>query len=318
MRSIVNVVVTCTKDKFYPVPIDCQLRNILGLSLEDRLSHWESSTYRHWEQRVTAKDLYAGDHWVTVKGFESSFFELDIWICSAGYGLIHYTDKVAPYAATFSPRHPDSVSMNLVGDIDSLSPQKWWVGTSKRWKKQLKGRPRTLTALMATYPKRSTVVVASNNYMRAIADDLRTGVGQLRDSDQLVIVASGVKSIESLDENLLPSDARFQSSVGGARRSLNTRLAAKVIRECAKPPRISELRKRYFKLLSNQPPLERYDREPMTDEEIRKFIKKQLHLDPSSRHTRLLRTLREHNKACEQKRFAKLFNDVQERIDGKF
>jgi hypothetical protein len=153
--------------------------------------------------------------------------------------------------------------------------------------------------------------------MRAIADDVRTGVGQLRDSDQLVIIASGVKSIASLDENLLPSDARFQSNVGGARRSLNTRLAAKVIRESVKPPRISDLRKRYLKLLSNQPPLERYDREPLTDEEVRKFIKRQLHLDPSSRHTRLLRTLRENNKACEQKRFAKLFNEVQEQIDGK-
>lgn len=47
----------------------------------------------------------------------------------------------------------------------------------------------------------------------------------------------------------------------------------------------------------------------MTDEEVRRFIRRELGSAPDSSHTGLLRTLRDAGKACEQKRFRNLFHE---------
>ncbi len=169
---------------------------------------------------------------------------------------------------------------------------------------------------MATYPKRSLLVVASENYLAAIADDLRQGVASLADPDSLSIVCAGARSIDGLDRNLVPCDARLQAATGGALRSLNTRLANKILRESRQPPTASSLSKRYRKLLSEQPPLNMYDRQPMSDDEVKKFIRQKLAIEPSLCHTPLLRMLRDNDNACEQKRFASLYTEVLESLNG--
>ncbi|EAQ80568.1 hypothetical protein [Blastopirellula marina] len=313
--NVVNVVVTCTKDKKQPVPEECKLRNVPGNSLRARFKEWQSRINRNKRNRVIVKDLYAGDHWSNVRSFGSAFFEIDIWVCSAGLGLVRFDDLITPYAATFSQNHPDSISAPLSDDERPDAFKQWWQLTS-RWKAQFEDRPRSLAALMAAYPNRSLLVAASKNYLRAIADDIRKGLPKLSDPDQLSIVCSGVNSLDGLDANLVPCDARFQAATGGARRSLNTRLANKILREARVPPRASILAARYRKLLRQQPAIQKYDREPMTDDEVRQFILRQLNQNSSLRHTPLLRMLRNKNKACEQKRFSALYREVVESING--
>ena len=314
--TVVNVVVTCTKDKRYAVAEECQLRNVRGGSLRARMQDWHTRTNRHWRSRVPVKDLYAGDHWANVRSFESSYFDIDIWVCSAGFGLVRFDDEIAPYAATFSRTHPDSVAATLSDADRPSAATEWWKATESRWKSHFKERPRSLTALMATYPKRSLLVVASENYLAAIADDVRQGLHHLADPDQLSIICSGARSLAGLESNLLPCDARMQATTGGARRSLNTRLARRILQESRLPPRASSLAKRYRKLLEAQPPIEQYNREPLNDQQVKKFIRQHLQADSSYRHTPLLRMLRDANKACEQKRFASLFNEVSEELNG--
>jgi hypothetical protein len=260
--------------------------------------------------------LYAGDHWATVRAFESSCFGIDVWVCSAGYGLIHIEDRVVPYAATFARNHPDSVAAKLPTNDRLGAAQAWWKATASQWNSRFRDRPRSLTDLMATYPHRSLLVVSSETYMRAIVEDLRNGVCCLSDSDQLAIVCAGVRRLDGLDRNLVPCDARMQATLGGARRSLNTRLAAKIIRESQQPLRATTLRKQYQRLLGKQPPIAKYNRQPLSDDEIREFIRKQLESGRSSKHTPMLRLLRESQMACEQKRFAMLHREVVEAFHG--
>ncbi|MFN7333183.1 MAG: hypothetical protein ACK5ST_01120, partial [bacterium] len=63
MTEVVNVVVTCTKDKRQPVADECQLRNVPGESIRERIQEWQARTNRHWKESVRVADLYAGDHW---------------------------------------------------------------------------------------------------------------------------------------------------------------------------------------------------------------------------------------------------------------
>jgi len=316
MIDVVNVIVTCAKDKRHAVADDCQLRNVPGTSVQERIHEWQARTNRHWNTSVRVADLYAGDHWATVRAFDSSRFGLDVWVCSAGYGLIHFDDCVAPYAATFSRNHPDSVVATLSENTRLGAAQEWWEATASKWKSRFRDRPRSLTDLIATYPRRSYLVVTSETYMRAIVHDLREGVRHLADPDQLAIVCAGMKRIDGLDQHLVPCDARMQGALGGARRSLNTRLAAKIIRESQQPPHAKSLMKQYQRFLGQQPPIAKYNRQPLSDEEIKQFIRKQLEIDGNAKHTPMLRLLRQSQMACEQKRFAVLYREAMEAFNG--
>jgi hypothetical protein len=160
------------------------------------------------------------------------------------------------------------------------------------------------------------LVVASENYLKAISGDLSGAACELADPDLLTIVSSGTKQLNGLSEHLLPCDARFQAMVSGARRSLNTRLASKIVSESRALPRRSTLTRRFQKLLSEQPELPKYDRSPMTDMEVRRFILSAFNREAAPRHTPLLRQLRAEGKACEQSRFRRLFEKIQEETYG--
>jgi len=67
------------------------------------------------------------------------------------------------------------------------------------------------------------------------------------------------------------------------------------------------MRDRLTRLLADQPPPRRFARRGMTDEEVRVFIRGRLEQDAEVTHTRLLRELRNSDRACEQHRFADLF-----------
>ena len=311
----VNVVVTCTKDKKFSVDSDCALRSLPRATMRERFSEWRRRLSARGRQRVRVEELYAGDHWATVRSFHSSRFEIHVWVCSAGYGLVGMHDSITPYSATFSTTHPDSVSRNVTDIPERETIQAWWSQMAK-WQGHSRGNPRSLRGLAAEYPRRAMLVVASETYLKAVAHDLRDAVDQLSDPDLLSIVSAGSKSLVGLDEHLIPCDARLQSVVNGARRSLNTRVAEKILSEARVVPRKSSLKKKLRKLLAEQPEIQRYDRSPMSDTEVRAFILSKLQQDVRLCHTPLLRMLRDSGRACEQSRFASLYREVKEQIDG--
>jgi hypothetical protein len=316
MANVINVVVTCSKDKRFAVPDSCFLRQVTGASLQGRLSEWQRRTMRQWNARVQVLDLYAGDHWATVKSFRSPSAELVIWVCSAGFGLLHVEDQVPPYAATFSPSHPDFVGAGLSKEQRGTAPAEWWRQTQSFWQDDLSRHPRSLADLMRLRVDEKFLVVASANYLNAIADDLRTGLSCLSNRDDLAIVSAGTDGMEGLNENLVPCDARMQMMVGGAMRSVNTRLAARILQEASESLSVADLRDRYGRLLAKMPPLPRFDRKQLSDSEISEFIRSRFRCGVATSHSQLLRVLRDEGIACEQKRFASLFRRVAEAVNG--
>ncbi len=311
----VNVVVTCTKDKKSPVDVDCALRALPCGTVRERFSEWRRRLSQRGRHRVRVEGLYSGDHWATVRSFCSSRFDIHVWVCSAGYGLVGMHDSITPYSATFSTTHPDSVAHNVTDTLTANAARAWWAQMTK-WRGHSNGNPRSLEGLAQKYPQRAMLVVASETYLKAIVDDLREARNRLSTPELLSIISAGAKSLDGLNEHLIPCDARLQALVNGARRSLNTRVAAKILRESRSIPRYPPLKRRLRKMMAEQPDLQRYDRTPLSDEEVREFITLQLRNDSRLRHTPLLRMLRESGRACEQSRFATLYREVQEQSDG--
>jgi hypothetical protein len=174
-----------------------------------------------------------------------------------------------------------------------------------------------LADLAAESPQAPLLVVASEIYLVAIRDDLAKAARRFEDSDLLSIISAGTRSLNGLTDNLIPCDARLQSTVGGVRRSLNVRLARLALEKSRRSrPTRPVLRKQFTRLLATAPELMKYDRQPMRDGEIIQFLKSSLRVDPTACHTPLLRELRASGHACEQSRFRSLFQMVQTAQNG--
>jgi hypothetical protein len=76
--------------------------------------------------------------------------------------------------------------------------------------------------------------------------------------------------------------------------------------------RAPELQEHFRRLMDRQPDIPKYERVPMTDEEVRSYIKNAMNKEDRLSHTGLLRKLRSENRACEQKRFRNLFKELTE------
>ena len=151
------------------------------------------------------------------------------------------------------------------------------------------------------------LVVASTTYLKAIAADLKSALDEVVSTENVSIISSGTQKLDELTDHLIPCDARLQAAVNGARRSLNARIANKIIDDSRGVPSLSPLKKRLKKLSKLQPPIIRYDRKAATDTDVLDFISTELKNDASLRHTPLLRRFRDNGFACEQSRFASLY-----------
>jgi len=300
-RRRVHVVVTCTNRKTRQVPADLHLRRVTGVRTGTRTRTWTTRLGEHTAQAVPAEELYAGEHWQMARRLPAIGAEgltVSMWVCSAGYGLISFDTPVKPYAATFAAGHPDSVPG---GREDARA---WWDALAD-WKPGTNGAPRSIRALAAADRGAAVMLVLSAAYLSACRADVLAATDTLADPDRLTIISAGSRNDADLDEWLVPVDARLQHALGGARQSLNIRVARRLLADGVVDR--GEARDQIARTLAVQPPLPTYNRTRMTDSEVRAYVRQRLHRDPDAARTLLLRELRDSGHACEQSRFARLF-----------
>lgn len=315
MIRAINIVVTCTNQKKYPSPQKLKLRSIRSFdSIGARCDKWLARLDEDYADRVVAQDLYAGDHWTNsrdlVNAAAVSKLKANLWICSAGYGLISATTRLQPYAATFASGHLDSVTKAKTEVDFARDLQSWWRRMGS-WDGTGDKLPRTISDLATEYPTTPLMVVGSRSYVLAMHEDLLRARKRLRSADYLCIISTGVPERDKLFSNVIPCAARLQPVVGGAMTSLNVRIAKKILLEAKQwPIRVSVLQERYNRLMARQPEARTYNRKRMTDDETRRYISGALRKEKSIKPSPLLRRLRDSGYACEQARFSELFYEV--------
>ena len=309
----VNLIVSCTHRKKAVVPAPLRARTLRSTSLLDRLDEWIERRETHVAEERRASDLYAGDHWQVAQSIARVAgdvgLDVRLWVCSAGFGLIRASTPVKPYSFTFAARHADSVFPLATRDANGSSPSMWWSGLCARPASNAPARG--IAGLAADEPGVPVVVVASEPYVIAMAEDLVEALAALRE-DLLSILSSGTdaKRVPELASCLLPADARFEAIVGGTRAALNVRIARLMFQHMADGQVSSRthLGATLERLSSTLPPLRRFTRRRLSDDDVRAFIEEARRSDPSASKTRLLRKLRAGGTACEQARFSDIFN----------
>lgn len=300
----VHVVVTCTDRKTLPVDDLLRARNLPERGTARAVDTWMARLAAADSASVPALDLYAGEHWQIVKQHlpvKVGSRSVRLWICSAGYGLIPADAPVRSYAATFAPRHQDSVVATRE------EAQDWWAGLAG-WQEPTAGAPRSLHALVRTSPEAHFVVVMSAPYLRACSQDL-LAAGLAAQPGQFSILSTSAVPLE-LREFAVTGDGRLRDFLGGSLLALNVRMAAHLLNDLgAAAPH----RKALTDALTRIPVPEKFTapapRARMTDEEVRIYIADGL-AQPRASATSLLRQLRTSGRACEQGRFGELFREV--------
>jgi len=318
------VITSCTNRKKNTEYGPRRLGLYSSTKLSSRSQQWLQVLQESSEEVVSARELYAGDHWSVIKslnGLVGSTVDLQLWIVSAGYGLISESTPVSTYSCTFASGQDDSIHRGVITVSKEANSRQWWKELQK-WQGPEPGQPRSVEELVRQNPETTLLVVLSQEYLKAIQDDLRRALEAMVNPDRFLIVSVGTERIHDqlLRKHLLPGDARLQQlfasdpSLGRTTMvSLNAKVARRMIEDQASVPlELATQKQRFRDWLDELKPLPKFDRTPMTEVQVKLFIREEVKTNPKTSATQLLRKLRDSGRACEQRRFRQIFDDVKE------
>jgi len=298
-QGTVHVIVTCTNRKTMPAPPALRLGRASGRTADEAARVWITRiSHQNGVPALPAADLYAGEHWMIARQLPSlaAAGQARLWVCSAGYGLIPVAARIRPYSVAFSGQQD-----RVPGGADGA--RRWWHALS-RWEGPETGHPRSIRELAAADPSASFMLALSAGYLDACRDDITAAVTELPDPDRLLVISAGARSTGHMAEVMVPADARLQAALGGTRQALNARIAARLLADGLMSR--AEATRYLAQLLAAQPPIPRYARRPLSDEEVSKMITGRLTHAPALSASMMLREFRDAGYACEQQRFARL------------
>lgn len=313
MRQRLHIIAACAdRKRIAPTPARC-LRSHRAIPATSRLRSFVSALESKAGTPLPAVELYVGGYWATVRELPelASGVGLDatLWVASAGYGLVPASCPLYSYSATFQVGVPDSVASGASEHSARDQVLAWWEGLAS-WKGPARRSPRRIADLAADDPGAYALVIASPRYVQAMRRDLKAA-GHLL-GNRLSIVSSVNEGEEvGLSSMLVPSEASLLPVVGGSLPSLHARVARDIILGSRKfGLHTPHLQARYRKLIESSPYAGMPQRDASTDAEVVAFVKSALKASPRLTHTPALRMWRDSGRACEQKRFRRLFQEV--------
>ena len=287
MAEKLTLVVTCT-DRKSARPVDSlRVGNLPPAPMPERARQWRDALHEQ-NTRTPLRRLYQGDAWTQVLKLEESArragFDPTLLVASAGLGLVSADEEWPAYAATFSPRHPDSIGAS------GTENREWWrlmTDGQTNFEEQVTGQ---------------TLLVLSETYSTAMTDDLN----KLDMRDDVVVFGGSAAVSKHLR---IPADHGLRTALGGTSGSLNLRTATAWVTSLPAPTLVGNREHEKWRnwVRATRKP-ESYNRVPMSDADILDFLRDIRRRHPDISKTRALRTLRDDGSACEQKRFGGLFS----------
>lgn len=303
------IVLSCTNRKRKDAyPHNQRLRDIPPAPPRARAAAW-IETVAGVPAWGPARDLYLGEYWqagLDLARAAAHRSRTEVYVLSAGLGLVRSDAAVPGYAATFTRGHPDSV-LGQSESPDAVRREWWdalahWTGPGDR------GSPRKLSEVAGT-PGAHLLVCAGRDYVGAAADDLRAAQDVLG-NDRLVIIGSG-DSPEGLADVWVQCPGQLRMRFGGSMSSTGVRVARAALEGLRPREFLGAHRAREFIAASLRctEPLPRFDRTRLSDSDVLAWIHSDAKAHPgASNKTAALRRLRDGGRACEQSRFGRLYD----------
>jgi hypothetical protein len=309
MRPI--LVTSCTNRKKQLASPSLQARNLPPGTLSSVVSEW-TGRVREAAYRIQARDLYGGRSFREALAAESELF-----VCSAGLGLIGTDVLIPPYNLTVIGTDADNV-LQRIHEPHRVQPREWWDSLLRG----LGVDP--LSTLISSNADRLIVLALSSTYLQMVSEDLNS----LSDDELRALRVIGRPGIRgNLPARVAACTVTYDDRLEGAgagmtgtRSDFPQRAARHFIRtvlpksQSADAPEHDAL---VSQSLAGYSPRVIEHRTRFSDDEL-KVIIRDVWNQAGGRVTAGLRILRrERHIACEQSRFKKLFAQVSEEIRKK-
>lgn len=296
-RSRIVLVAACSQRKRAMTAEELRLSSIEAPA-DERAQEWRHRLAHVPAPRVAANEIYAGDHWRAVleayqlAGKYSTRAEL--WVISAGYGLIASTTRIKSYSATFAASAPDSVWRGPEDGDRRTRLQYWWRNL---------GHEASLEELLPSGGG-ALLIAAGAGYLAAIDGDIER-LSTVAPSNGIVsVISAGTRG----EGSLLPLSGALRSVVGGTDSALNAR-TLRLLAATAEEHhfRHSNMRAMLDRIARSATPTIRRSGSAATDGTIAKAIQSLRRQQPGISRTQALREVRSSGTACEQSRFAAIW-----------
>jgi hypothetical protein len=322
---------TCTNTKRVRPDDTCLLDNCHCANYTYSIKEWVRRLHEAVTPRYPARTLYQGSHWKEtlqcISTAEGLGFEAELWVLSAGWGLIPVDLPICSYGATFSSGENSIHNLSWPEDLTPRDRARaWWQGLHKYRKALAQWSIPELSERVGGHCKALFLFVLSREYFLAVEPDLMELIG--RGSDVAVVSAGLYSDISNANpmmrDHVLPVSDKFKQAenyLNHTNVSLNARLANWLIRKF--PGEIDTGSRALSETVAafgdSLPEMARRRVETMTDDEVLHFIAEHFDAGRSSA-TQLLRVLRHREgQSCEQKRFGRLFRQyTRDGIGGLF
>jgi hypothetical protein len=290
-----------------------RLRDVPADDVDQRASAWIDRV-RVEPAAAEARHLYAGEYWQS--GLElattaSRYFHTQVWVLSAGLGLIRVTDPVPAYGATLANGHPDSVVPADGHALPADVQQAWWA-TLATWPGPGRSNGvRTVTELAVRDPMATIIVCAGRHYLTAVEEDLQNACRSIAQRPRLLVFGSGTPAT-GLEPVWVRVPGRLRMLLGGSMASASLRAAQATVEEHGPASHIDAIRARSSieSLVNASAPLPRFDRRRLNDQDIIEWIKSDVAAHSDATKSNALRRFRNDGMACEQSRFGRLFTQA--------
>ena len=304
----------------YLVITNCTNRK--SLDPESRLSRMPvlkkgeniATTSMEWIKRVnSAKStinagmLYQGRSIQDIKITAEILKNSDVYVISAGLGLVHFEEKIPSYELSVSEDAPFYKKLNS----NNIPIASWWSSVNKA----RTGHSKPLSKLINTGNYKRIFIATSSSYLDLIADDLWEADPSILKKVIIFTSPFGQKKVPSAwHSQIAPYDERFEdkkSGYAGTRVDFPQRTLRHFVEALNLQEEPIELaREVVSKLIKKLKKPVLPARRKISDEEVIRLIKRHWKLQFGNSH-KLLRHLRDVDLvSCEQSRFKRLWHEV--------
>lgn len=280
----------------------------------DRVGEWVKATKVGEGDAHRVADLYVGNHWSTIRTLPDVAREAGwaptLWVASAGLGLCHESEAFAPYSATFATGQDDSVVDPRSSESSLEQATRWWNAVNQA---RAGDGPRDLEARADLDPNASWLVIGSLAYVNAMSDDLQRAASRMNHPSRLVIVTTGESRATSLETHLVSARATLADQLRGPLTALHARLAKHILSHTTPDEWNVHAARACVEQLarSTNAKAPRAQRDAMTDAQVIDFVRDELGSGRRTSASQALRAFRASGRACEQRRFARLFTEAR-------
>jgi|TARA_B110000902_G_C14120394_1_gene517969 hypothetical protein len=294
----IQVIVTCAASKTIKVPEELQFGKLPTLPVTESVNEWINRLKSTNVGLIKMVDLYKGGYWGIVKDINSNSKVDNVWVLSAGYGIVNVNQSVKPYAIALKDNSDDSIKLNTEGQSKE-SYSKWWDGIISK-------RDLSITDVYNQHPNDIFIVYASFEYMKAIKNDFINIV----DKPNVLIISPDTK-IKEFVPHILNTNLRLRSFLGGNKMTVSSLTVKHLVENIDKIGYTKDEVNSYFEdIISKQPELPPMNpvRKKLNDDD---FIKLLLEIGIDKSKTSIIKEVNKRGYASGVNRTTRILNKLK-------